>query len=44
MGAAASVGKSDKIPNEWSGGDEIRTCRALLEAIKAFFEANPGWE
>jgi hypothetical protein len=28
----------------WSGEDEIRTSRELLEALKQFFKDNPGWE
>jgi hypothetical protein len=29
---------------QWSGEDEIRTCRDLFEAIKSFFKDNPTWE
>jgi hypothetical protein len=37
-------GETGLPSTKWSGEDEIRTCRDLFEAIKAFFKDNPGWE
>jgi hypothetical protein len=39
---ARVFGETGLSSPKWSGENEIRTCRELLEALKAYFKDNPG--